>query len=166
MHFKGVKYMKLRLNTLWRVPVFCIVFSWISYYLTLYIGGFFFAAKTVGADGITLVSADPLRSAIFNGLLFLIVLLLGGLWAFRSMTKAEIGVSAAIASALYLVIVLAQLYIPSFPLSFSVKLAMVQNWIGILSSFLIKLTSNFQLSALLSNLAPFLFVPFGNNSIE
>ena len=158
--------MKLRFNTLWRVPVFCIVFSWISYYLTVYIGGFFFTVKPVGADGITQLSADPLRSAIFNGFLFLIVLLLGGLWAFRSMTKAEIGVSAAIASALYLAIVLAQLYIPSFPLSLSIKLAMVQNWTGTLSSFLIKLTNNFQLSVLLSNLAPFLFVPFGKKSIE
>ena len=120
--------MKLRFNTLWRVPVFCVVFSWISYYLTIYFGGFFFTVKTVGTDGITELSADPVRSAIFNGLLFLIVLLLGGLWAFRSMTKAEIGVSAAIASAVYLVVVLAQLYIPSFPLSLSLKMAMIQNW--------------------------------------
>ena len=93
-------------------------------------------------------------------------LLLGGLWAFRSMTKAEIGVSAAIASAVYFVVVLAQLYIPSFPLSLSLKLAMIQNWTGTLSSLLITLTSNFQLSVLLSNLAPFLFVPFGKKSIE
>ena len=158
--------MKLRFNTLWRVPVFCIVFSWISYYITVYIGGFFFTVKTVGADGITQLSADPLRSAIFNGLLFLIVLLLGGLWAFRSMTKAEIGVSAAIASVIYLALALAQLYIPNFPLSLSVNLAMIQNWTGTLSSFLIKLTNNFQLSVLLSNLAPFLFVPFGKNFVE
>ena len=158
--------MKLRFNTLWRVPVFCIVFSWISYYITVYIGGFFFTVKTVGADGITHLSADPLRSAIFNGLLFLIVLLLGGLWAFRSMTKAEIGVSAAIASVIYLALALAQLYVPNFPLSLSVNLAMIQNWTGTLSSFLIKLTNNFQLSVLLSNLAPFLFVPFGKNFVE
>ena len=158
--------MKLCLNTLWRVPVFCIVFSWISYYLTVYIGGFFFTEKTIGADGMTELSIDPVRSAIFNGLLFIIVLLLGGLWAFRSMTKAEIGVSAAIASAVYLVVVLAQSYIPSFPLSLSLKLAIIQNWTGTLSSLLIALTNNFQLSVLLSNLAPFLFVPFGKNSIE
>ena len=135
--------MKLRFNTLWRVPVFCIVFSWISYYITVYIGGFFFTVKTAGADGITQLSADPLHSAIFNGLLFLIVLLLGGLWAFRSMTKAEIGVSAAIASVIYLALALAQLYVPNFPLSLSVNLAMIQNWTGTLSSFLIKLTNNF-----------------------
>ena len=158
--------MKLRVNTLWRVPVFCIVFSWISYYVTVYIGGFFFTVKPVGTDGRIQLSADPLRSAIFNGSLFLIILLLGGLWAFRSMTKAEVGVSAAISSAVYLVVALAQLYIPSFPLSLSVKLAMIQNWTGTLSSFLLNLTNHFQLSVLLSNLAPFLFVPFGKNAID
>ena len=155
--------MKLRINTLWRVPTFCIISSWISYYITVSIGGFFFTAKTVGADGIISVSADPLRSSIFSGLLFLIVLLVGGLWAFRSMTKAEIAVSAAIISVIYFSIVLAQLHIPGFPLTLSVKLASFQNWTGILSSFLLKLTDNFQLSVLLSNLAPFLFVPFGKN---
>lgn len=155
--------MKLRINTLWRVPAFCIISSWISYYITVGIGGFFFTAKTVGTDGITAVSADPLLSSIFSGALFLIVLLVGGLWAFRSMTKAEIAVSAAIISVIYFSIALAQLHIASFPLTLSVKLASFQNWTGILSSFLLKLTDNFQSSVLLSNLAPFLFVPFGKN---
>lgn len=153
--------MKLRVNTLWRVPVFCIVSGWISYYVTVYIGGFFFTVKTTGADGITVLSADPLRSAIFNGCLFVIVLLLGGLWVFRSMTKAELAVSAAIISIIYLIVSLAQLYIPDFPLSLSVILARFQNWTGTLSSFLLRVTDNFQLSVLLSALAPFLFVPFG-----
>lgn len=158
--------MRLRTNTLWRIPVFCIVSSWISYYITVYIGGFIFTVQTVGADGITELSVDPLRSALFNGLLFVIILLLGGLWAFRSMTKAEIAVSAAIISIIYLVVALAQLYISSFPLSLSVKLASIQNWTGTLASFLLKLTDNFQFSVLLSNLAPFLFIPFGKKTIE
>lgn len=158
--------MKLRFNMLWRVPVFCIVFSWISYYLTLYIGGFFFTVKTIGADGITEVSVDPVRSAVFNGSLFIIVLLLGGLWAFRSMTKTEIAFSAAIISIINLAVTLMQLYILSFPLALSAKLASIQNWTGTLSSFLQKVTDNFLLSVLLSNFAPFLFIPFGKKSIE
>lgn len=158
--------MNLRVNTLWRVPAFCLVFSWISYYLTAYIGGFFFAVKTVGANGITEVSIDPLRSAIFDGFLFLAVLLLGGLWAFRSMTRTEITVSAAIISLLYLGVVLAQLYIPDFPMAHSIKLASFQNWTGTLASLLLKLTDHFQFSVLLSSLAPFLFVPFGRKSKE
>ena len=56
--------------------------------------------------------------------------------------------------------------ISNFPLTLSIRLVSFQNWTGILSSFLVKLTGNFQISVLLSNLAPFLFVPFGRKSIE
>ena len=156
--------MKVRIQTLWKVPVYCAVASWISFYLTVYLGGFFFTVKTVGADGITQVSADPIRSAIFNAVLFLIVLLVGGLWAFRSMSKAEIAVSSTIASTIYLLIVLAQLFISSFPLSLSVTLAYIQNWTSTVSSFLLKLTDNLTVSVILSSFAPLLFIPFGRKT--
>ena len=153
--------MKVRIQTLWKVPVYCAIASWISFYLTVYLGGFFFTVKTVGADGITQVSADPIRSAIFNAVLFLIVLLVGGLWAFRSMSKVEIAASSAIASGIFLLIVLAQLYIPSFPISLSIRLAYIQNWIGTVSSFLLKLTDNLTVSVILSSFSPMLFILFG-----
>ena len=153
--------MKMRMETLWKVPVYCAVASWISFYLTVYLGGFFFTVKTVGADGIMQVSADPMRSAIFNAVLFLIVLLVGGLWAFRSMSKAEVAVSSAIASGIYLLIVLAQLYIPGFPLSLSVTLAYIQNWTSTVSSLLLKATDNLTISVILSSFSPLLFIPFG-----
>ena len=153
--------MNVRIRTLWKVPVYCVVASWISFYLTVYLGGFFFTVKTVGADGVTQVSADPIRSAIFNMALFLIVLLIGGLWAFRSMSKAEIAVSSAIASGISLLIVLAQLYIPSFPISLSIRLAYIQNWTGTVSSFLLKLTDNLTVSVILSSFSPMLFILFG-----
>ena len=156
--------MKLRIQTLWKVPVYCAISSWLSFYLTVYIGGFFFTVQTLGADGVTQVSADPIRSEIFNGVLFLIVLLVGGLWAFRSMTKAEVVLSAGIASVFYLLIVLAQLYIPNFPLSLSITLAYIQNWTGTLSSFLLKLTNNLTLSVILSSFAPLGFILFGKKS--
>ena len=153
--------MNVRIRTLWKVPVYCVVASWISFYLTVYLGGFFFTVKTVGADGVTQVSADPIRSAIFNMALFLIVLLIGGLWAFCSMSKAEIAVSSAIASGIFLLIVLAQLYIPSFPISLSIRLAYIQNWTGTVSSFLLKLTDNLTVSVILSSFSPMLFILFG-----
>ena len=153
--------MNVRIRTLWKVPVYCVIASWISFYLTVYLGGFFFTVKTVGADGVTQVSADPIRSAIFNMALFLIVLLIGGLWAFRSMSKAEIAVSSAIASGIFLLIVLAQLYIPSFPISLSIRLAYIQNWTGTVSSFLLKLTDNLTVSVILSSFSPMLFILFG-----
>ena len=151
--------MKLRPGTLWRVPVFCIIASWLSYYITIY-GGFFYVVRTTGADGAVEVSVDPLRSTIFQGVLFLAILLLGGLWAFRSMTKLEIAASAALISAVYLVVILLQLYLPGFPPALSVWLAPFQNWKGILSSLLLRFM-NFHLALAASAFAPFLFVPFG-----
>ena len=151
--------MKLRPRTLWRVPVFCIIASWLSYYITIY-GGFLYVVRTTGADGAVEVSVDPLRSTIFQGVLFLAILLLGGLWAFRSMTKLEIAASAALISALYLVVLLLQLYLPGFPPALSVWLAPFQNWKGILSSLLLRFM-NFHLALAASAFAPFLFVPFG-----
>ena len=151
--------MKLRPGTLWRVPVFCIIASWLSYYITIY-GGFLYMVRTTGADGAVEVSVDPLRSTIFQGVLFLAILLLGGLWAFRSMTKLEIAASAALISAVYLVVILLQLYLPGFPPALSVWLAPFQNWKGILSSLLLRFM-NFHLALAASAFAPFLFVPFG-----
>ena len=151
--------MKLRPRTLWRVPVFCIIASWLSYYITIY-GGFFYVVRTTGADGAVEVSVDPLRSTLFQGVLFLAILLLGGLWAFRSMTKLEIAASAALISAVYLVVLLLQLYLPGFPPALSVWLAPFQNWKGILSSLLLRFM-NFHLALAASAFAPFLFVPFG-----
>ena len=52
--------MKLRPGTLWRVPVFCIIASWLSYYITIY-GGFLYVVRTTGADGAVEFSVDPLR---------------------------------------------------------------------------------------------------------
>lgn len=151
--------MKLRPGTLWRVPVFCIIASWLSYYITIY-GGFLYVVRTTGADGAVEVSVDPLRSTLFQGVLFLAILLLGGLWAFRSMTKLEIAASAALISAVYLVVILLQLYLPGFPPALSVWLAPFQNWKGILSSLLLRFM-NFHLALAASAFAPFLFVPFG-----
>lgn len=151
--------MKLRPRTLWRVPVFCIIASWLSYYITIY-GGFLYMVRTTGADGAVEVSVDPLRSTLFQGVLFLAILLLGGLWAFRSMTKLEIAASAALISAVYLVVILLQLYLPGFPPALSVWLAPFQNWKGILSSLLLRFM-NFHLALAASAFAPFLFVPFG-----
>ena len=86
-HRGGVR---IRPNTLWRVPVFCAAAGAAVFYLTVYLGRFFVIVETTGADGTTTVSADPLRSAILNGVFFILVLLAGTLWAFRSMTRREI----------------------------------------------------------------------------
>ena len=151
--------MKLRPGTLWRVPVFCIIASWLSYYITIY-GGFLYVVRTTGADGAVEVSVDPLRSTLFQGVLFLAILLLGGTVGLPVYDKAGDCASAALISAVYLVVLLLQLYLPGFPPALSVWLAPFQNWKGILSSLLLRFM-NFHLALAASAFAPFLFVPFG-----
>ena len=151
--------MKLQVKTLWKVPIYCAVASWISFYVTVYFGQFFFVVKETGADGVIQCSADPVRSAIFNGVLFLLILLTGGLWVFRNMTKKEIIVSSVIASTIYLLIVLCQLMIKSFP--FSLILIYIQNWISIAD-----LIDNLVVSAILSSFSPLLFILFGKKNTE
>jgi hypothetical protein len=158
--------MKVRIQKLWRVPVFCAAASWICFYITVYLGGLFFVVQTAGADGAIQFSVDPVRSVIFDVVLFLIVLLVGGLWVLRSMTKKEIAISAGLTSVMYLLIVLAQIYIPDIPLSFSVALARIQNWTGTVTQFLLKLTDHFNFSVIASSFAPLLFIPFGKNQIQ
>lgn len=156
--------MKIRLRTLWRVPAYCLIASWVSYYATVYLDRFFFVVQSAGADGVTNVSADPVRNTVFHAVLFLIVLLLGGLWAFRSMTRAEIAVSAAVITSIYLAVILAQLYVPNFPLSLSILLARFQNWTAFVSSLLMRLTDQLNFSVLIACLAPLLFIPFGRKA--
>ena len=161
--------MKIRPNTLWRLPVFCLAAGWVTFYITVHMG-WFYIVKTTGPDGATNISADPVRSTLLHAALFILVLLVGGLWLFRSMTKAEIAVSAAIAAAFYLIVTIAELIVPNcfFNISPSLSLTLMelQEWRTIFSSFLRKLTNQVEISAVLSCFAPFLFVPFGRKALK
>lgn len=156
--------MHIRLHTLWRVPIFCLISSYVSFYVTAYLGGAFFVVRTVGADGVTNVSADPVRAAIFDAVLFLIVLALGGLWAFRSMTRAEIAVSAGIISAVYLAVTVLALTVPTFPIPFVVQMGMLFN--GAVSSWLLRLTDHLAFSTIAACFVPLLFIPFGRKTVQ
>ena len=154
--------MKLQATNLWKVPVYCAVASWISFYATVYLGRFFFVVQEMGNDGVIQVSADPIRSAIFNGVLFLIVLFVGGLWAFRNMTKNEIALSAAIMTAVYLLLDLVQIMAPNYSTSFF--FAYIQNWTAIPASFLFSLTDNLIISSIISSFSPSLLISSGRKS--
>ena len=39
--------MKLQVKTLWKIPVYCVVASWISFYITVYLGQLFFVVKEI-----------------------------------------------------------------------------------------------------------------------
>lgn len=156
--------MKIRARTLWRVPVFCLLASLVTYWLTIY-GGVFYIQRTVGADGTVQLSTDPLRTALFSGVLFLAVLLVGGLWAFRSMSRREIALSAALLIAPMLAVVIAQLALPSFPVEVSLFLSRFYEWTGSLAYLLMRLSLPLPAATVAAQFAPLLFVPFGRREV-
>ncbi len=152
--------MKLRPATLWRVPVFCTAAGVVCFYATIYLGRFFFAVSTTGADGATHVSVDPVRSMLFQGALFVLLLLLGGLWAFRSMTRAEVVASAAIFTGLCLAQTLLQLCLPGVFNAIAPFCSYIMQWSGTVGSGLTKLGLPVLPAAVISHFTPFLFVLF------
>lgn len=155
----------MRVRTLWRVPVFCLLASAVSYWLTIFPGYLFYVNRVANADGPIEVSVDPLRGTLFKIALFLLVLLPGGLWAFRSMTRREIACSATLLILPMLAIVLAQLWLPSFPVNVSMFLSPFYNWSGSLSSLLMQCSLPLPAATIISQFAPLLFVPFGRQKV-
>ena len=145
----------------WRVPVYCMAAGIVTFWVTVLIGGRLFAVTGMGTDGIPTISVDPLRSAIFNGVLFAAVLLIGGLWFLKGMTKRDIAVSAAIASLMYLLLVAFQVFMPTVAGQFVIQITHLQNWIAIPGTLVTQLTRNVKVGIWLTNLTPFLFLLFG-----
>ncbi len=152
------------MKNLWRVPVLCLAGSWVGFYLTVYLGQFFFVVKTVREDGNMIVSADPVRSLIFSLVLFFLILVIGGLFLLRGMTKKEIALSAAIISGVYLILTVVQI---NFQLYFgningNALLSIFQTWPNTLTKILCQITGNATiLFTFLCCFSPFLFVFFG-----
>ena len=151
--------MNIRVGTLWRVPVFCLLSSLACYWLTIFPGALIYVNRTVGENGTIEVSTDPVRSV-----LFLSVLLAGGLWAFRSMTRREIAASAALLILPMLAIVLGQLFLPAFPLKVSLFLSRFYCWTGNLASLLMQLSLPLPAATILAQFAPLLFILFGRRT--
>ena len=154
------------MKNLWRVPVLCLAGSWVGFYLSVYMQRFFFLLKTVGEDGNMIVSADPVRSLIFSLVLFFLILVIGGLFLLRGMTKKEIALSAAIISGVYLILTVVQI---NFQLYFgningNALLSIFQTWPNTLTKILCQITGNATiLFTFLCCFSPFLFVFFGKS---
>lgn len=154
------------MKNLWRVPVLCLVGSWIGYYLTVYLGHFFFLVKTMGEDGIPEISADPVRSSISSLVLFFLILVAGGLFVLRGMTRKEIALSAAIMSGIYLILTVVQInfHLYLHDVNWNAFLSIFQTWPNILTKILSQVTGKVTIFfTLLCCFSPFLFVIFGKS---
>ncbi len=151
-------------RNLWKVPVFCLAASWVCYYLTIYLGGFIFGEREMGADGIIQISVNQLRADIFHGALFLAALLAGGIWFRRSMSRREIAVSALMASAVYLLLELLLSCSDQFSVSQILTFSRFCEWNRSFAAPLLRLTDNQAVSYVAAALAPLLFILFGKKA--
>lgn len=159
--------MNIRKNTLWRVPVFCVIAGYIRSYVTFYAFSNF--AMVILPDGT--VTHDETRILIISWVVFLGLLLFGGLVVLRSMTRKEIFCSASIMVFYYIalaiiervfnlttgpaILAMMNLYMP-----FEWCSAIAQLYWNVLGA------SNTLISAVLRVVPVYLFVLFGKREAE
>lgn len=149
--------MKIRISQLWKVPAYCTAAGYIGFYLLVYALSAF--AVEILPDGSA--TTNTTLSALFSLLLLLISLLIG-FFLLRSMTKKEIFWSASITAVFLLVLHLVSL-IGSSPSATRISffLAYVTEWSRFLSHSCYLITRSDWVAALVTCLAPYLFVLFG-----
>ena len=147
--------MKVRIEQLWKVPLFCVAAGYISFYVYVFLVSRF--GITVLPDGS--YTANQFMTTIFSFLLFGATLYVGNL-LFRNMTRKEVFLSATILVLIHLIVQTLQLVSINYDLTFSIGLYMTyaNEWCRILSSLLYSVTKNAWIGAFAVCFAPYLFV--------
>jgi len=143
----------------WKVPVYCIIAGLISFHLTVRIVARFMIVKL--PDGS--VSVDHTRSMILSGILFFVVLAVGGLLFFRKMKRQEVFCSASVMVAFNIVGGLISYFTQRTAIgaSFGILCAEISEWSSFISVLLYHLNLNQWISAAIVWALPYLFVLFG-----
>ena len=138
----------------WRVPLYCAVAGWISFQLMVRVLGRL--ALVTLPDG-TITSNNTIWM-ILSGVVFLTVVLVGGLVFFRKLTRREIFLSGAVMVVANTVVgIISQVDSRAYPMLW----LYVSEWSSFLSQLLYRLNINEWISALVVWAAPWLFIPFG-----
>lgn len=146
----------------WKVPLYCIVASWIAFELEVRFLGRW--ALITLPDGT--ITSDNTRWMVMSAVVFLAVVLIGGFLFFRKMTRKEIFYSSSVLVVLNLVLgILTYLTQKTFPL-----LAMLWSELGegdsVFSQIFVQLGLNEWLSAIMVwVLPPYIFVLFGKKTL-
>ncbi len=140
----------------WKVPLYCLIASWICFQLEVRLL-LRFAIVTL-PDGS--ISSDSTRSLIVFALVFMAVLLIGGLAFFRKISRMELLVSALVMVVLNAVVTLIAYKAQGM---FALYWSEFTEWSIFIPQLLYKLgmEPDNLLAGVLSWLAPLLFVPFG-----
>lgn len=152
--------MSIRINTLWKVPAFCVVAGFFTYSMAFY--GLRKLAIVSLPDGS--VAMDDTRVLLLYGALFVGTVLLGGLVFFRHMTRKELLLSASIVALYRVVLLLVQwsLRDTAGPSTiWMLYLLRPFEWCSFLSQVGFMVRNAHWISIILEVLSPYLFVSFG-----
>lgn len=141
-------------NTWWKVPLYCIIASWICFQLEIHLLGRW--ALVTLPDGS--ISADNTRWLIMSACLFVLVVVIGGLCIFRKMSRKEVLISSLVLVGLNIVIGL----LGRAVLFISIYWAYFSEWESVVSQLLLFVTDNEWIHNIVFWIVPpLVFVPFG-----
>lgn len=138
--------MKVRKNQLWKIPVFCLVAGWITFYAEIFLIARFAVIRLPG----NVLTSDSDLTNLYQTLFFLIALLAGRL-CFRGMNTKERLLSATIQAAILVLLLILQ---PGIMLN-----AWITEWSRPISLIGYLLSGNVYVGAVLNCFAPYLLVP-------
>ena len=141
-------------KTWWRVPLYCIIASWICFQLEIHLLGRW--ALITLPDGS--ISSNNTRWLIMSACLFVLVVVIGGLFVFRKMSRREVLVSSLVLVGFNIVTGLLGLAVPLI----SIYWAYFAEWQSVASQLLLFVTDNQWIHNMVFWIVPpLVFVPFG-----
>jgi hypothetical protein len=150
--------MKKAWKAWWKVPLYCIVASWICFQLEVRLLGRW--AIVTLPDGS--ISADNTRWMIMSAVLFFIIVCIGGFLFFRKMTRKEIFCSASVLVVLNIVLGIFTHVMQRRFIDFTMLWSELTEWDGIFSQILLQLGLNDWISAVMIWVfPPYIFLLFG-----
>lgn len=148
--------MKMR-KSWWKVPLYCVIASWLCFQIeTRFLARFTFKKLPDGT-----ITVSNTRWMIMSGIVFIIVLVVGGRIFFHKMPYKELFCSASILVALNII-----LGVLSYKRQgvFWIYWIKCSEWSSIITQILHRIHVNQWISAAISWMSPYLFVFFGKKN--
>lgn len=147
-------------KTWWRVPLYCLIASWICWQINIHLVSRI--ASVILPDGT--ISVDHTIYMIISGVLFFTVIVVGGIYFFRKMTRKELFCSASVLVCFNIVFGLISYKVQGMMVIYWSELS---SWSVFVSELLIAIGLNIWIITIISwVLPPYVFMFFGKRNSE
>ena len=150
-------------NEWWKVPLYCMVASWICFQLEIrFLGRWAIVTLPDGS-----ISSDNTRWMLMSAGLFLAVVCIGGFFLFRKMTRKEIFFSSSALVALNIVLGIFTYLTQRIFTSFAMLWSELSEWASVFPQIAFQFGLNEWLSAaIVWILPPYIFLLFGKKEVH